>query len=290
MSSLGHDALKEPVKHSFDILDAAEQMQQLHELNLGIVSPNGADAELNTALEEATALGYTPFRWQNVVLAAASVIQSEGIELPPGRRAGKERGQKVDALLGRFAFDADGEGEVRITFADADGENVREIEQKKSLGDKDVAEAVHAISDDPTVTNLVLGKIIQHVSSYARTQQGLVFGEARVGQINTGSDPHLLVESASEASQKVSTKHDDTILTGTPEEMRAHIDQGVRRHSALRERSKVLSQMAGNREISVLPAFTFDNWPTDAVMTRLRDEIGPITNQHIQSEGILCDD
>jgi hypothetical protein len=25
-------------------------------------------------------------------------------------------------------------------------------------------------------------------------------------------------------------------------------------------------------------------------MTRLRDEVGPITNQHIQDEGILCDD
>lgn len=290
VSSLGHDALKEPVEHSFDVLDASEQLRQLHELNLGIVSPNGADTDLNMSLEEATALGYKPLRWQNVVIAAASAIQAEGIELPPGRRAAKERGQKVDALLGRFAFDADSGDEVRITFADADGENVSEIDQKKSLGDKDVASAVHAISDDPTVTNLVLGKIIQQVSGYVRTQKGLVFGEARVGQINTGADPHLLVESDSKSSQKLSTKHDDTIRAASPQEIRTHIDYGVRRHAALRERSRALGRMAGDREISVLPSFTFDNWPTDTVMTRLRDEVGPITNRHIQEEGILCDD
>lgn len=251
MSSLGHDVLKEPVEHSFGILDAAEQMRQLHELNLGIVSPNGADVELNVALDEAAALGYKPFRWQNVVIAAASAIQAEGIELPPGKRAAKERGQKINALLGRFAFDADSGDEVRITFADADGENVMEVKQKKSLGDRDVTSAVHALSDDPTVTNLILGKIIQHVSSYVRTQRGLVFGEARVGQINTGTDPHLLVGSDTETGQRVSTKHDDTIQTGTPKQVRDHIDQGVRRHAALRKRSKVLSQLAGDREISV---------------------------------------
>lgn len=84
MSNLGYDALREPVEHSFCILNAAEQMGKIHELNLGIVSSNGTDKELNMALQETIELGYKPFRWQNVVIVAADVIQAEGIVLPSG--------------------------------------------------------------------------------------------------------------------------------------------------------------------------------------------------------------
>lgn len=290
MSNLGHDSLKEPVDYSYDILEPEAQAQLTQDLNIGLVSQNSADVELNVALQEAQALGYVPFRWQNVVIAVADTIQEEGIELPPGKKAAKERGQKIDALLARFTYYADGEDDVRITLKDPDGENETEIVQRESLGDKDVSSAVHAISTDPTIANLVLGKVIQHAGAYVRSNNGLVFGEARVGQIDSGRDPHFLVESSSAPNPKVSTRHDDIIAAGSPFSVQSGIAQVTRRHAALRERSRALRSMADDGEISVLPSFTFDNWPTDKMMTRLRDGVGPLVADYMREEELLCDD
>ena len=290
MSNLGYDALEEPVEYNYNALDTDLQVRQSRELNIGLASLNGADVELHVGIEQAKALGYLPFQWQNVIIAVATAIHTEGIVLPAGKRAFKERSEKVDELLARFAFGADGDDSVKITFADANGENTSEVTQKESIGDEDVVAAVSAISDDPTVTNLVLGKIIQHVGRYVRTQKGLVFGESRVGQIDIGHDPHLLIESSGDSIKKISTRHDDTVAVGSPQSVRLDIQHGVRRHAAMRERSKALKLMAEDGQISILPNFTFDNWPTDAMMTRLRDEVGPITNQFMRNEGVLCDD
>lgn len=290
MSDLGHDALKDPVDHSFNILDPDLQARRVQGLNIGLVSVSGADVELNVAIEQAKALGYTPFRWQNMVIAAVNAIDAEGIELPSGKKAAKERGEKVDSLVGRFAFHSDGGDAVKITFADTDGKSETEISQRETLSDRDVAWAVNAISDDAAVRNLVFGRIIQRASAYVRAQKGLAFGEARVGQIDSGGDPHFLVESSNTPNQRVSTRHDDIVAAGSPRNVKTDIENGVRRHAAMRERSRVLRDMAKDGQITVLPAFTFDNWPTDAMMTRLRNAVGPVTNQYIRDEGVLCDD
>jgi hypothetical protein len=290
VSDLGHDSLKEPIEHNFGNLDQDLQARQIHDLNVGLVSLGGADEELNAAFAEAEALGYRPFRWQNVVIAVVDAIKAEGIELPSGKKAARERGKRVDDLLARFAFHADSDDAVKIIFTDANGENEAEVIQRETLSDLDVASAVNAISDDPAVKNLVFGRIIQRVGAHARTQKGLVFGEARAGQIDSGSDPHLLVESSSAPNQRLSTRHDDVIAAESPQSVRTAIEYGVRRHAAMRERSKALRVMAEDGQITVLPAFTFDSWPTDAMMTRLRDEVGPITNQYMRDEDILCDD
>src|SRR6185437_10412756 len=257
---------------------------------IGLVSLDEADLELNVALEEAKELGYTPFRWQNLVGGVASTIAAEGIDFPVGRKAAKERGVIIDALITRFSFRVDESEGVKIFFSDAEGEEESEVVQRELLNDRDVTDAVHAISGDPATANLVFGKIIQHVGKFVRSQKGLAFGEARVGQIDSGGDPHFLVASSEDVPSKVSTKHDDTIRPGSPQSVKHDIQRSVRRHVALRTRRDALQQMTEDGQITVLPSFTFDNWPTDVMMTRLRTDVGPLTNQYIEDTGILCDD
>jgi hypothetical protein len=48
--------------------------------------------------------------------------------------------------------------------------------------------------------------------------------------------------------------------------------------------------MAAEHEITVIPAFTFDNWPTDPLMTQLRSSVGKLTEQFLADKDVLCDD
>lgn len=292
MSDLGHEALRDPIDTDFFAMDESDQTHRMAGLTIGLVSLSGADAELDIALEQARGLGWTPFRWQNVLGTVVRAIQSENIELRPGRNASKERGLIVNSLLDRIEFDADNEPgrDVRIFFTDRDGVR-QEVCQDQHLTDKQVAEAVRALSPDTSIGNLVFGGIIKRVGDYARRHGGLALGESRVGQIDTGGNPHFLVApSSQEADLPPSTKHDDIIPAGSPAQVRTALESSIRRHSSLLARRAAIEHMVDEHEITVVPAFTFDRWPSDTLMTHLRKDVGALTDKFMAIEAPLCDD
>lgn len=290
MNNIAHDALRDPIESSFAAMDDSEQLRRVLGMNIGLASMGGADVELDVAIEEARLIGYTPFRWQNIISAVSDVITTENIPLPAGRKATKERGDTIDRLLNRFSFVRDGDGDVRIYLTDSSGNTITEVRQKEHLSDKGVSEAVHTISNDPVINSLVLGKIIKHVSAYVRGQNGLIFGESRAGQIDIGKDPHFLIEPSEKSTNRQSIRHDDTIEPGNPSEVRRSIQEAIRRQASLRARQEEIKQLCRNGLITVVPSFSFDDWPTDVMMTRLRRDVAPITDRYIDNSGLLCDD
>jgi len=286
MAGLEQNYLKDGVVSSYIAQPREERLEQLADVNVGLATYGLPPDEVEAVVGQAQEIGFTPLRWGQVVAVVDHVLKAEGIELPQGKRAKQERGRIVEDVLGKVTLERDTDtNSLRMWYTPEEDADPVDLAEQVDLTDGETQAAVEALSAD----QMVFGKVLGYVGNYVKSQKGLAVEQTSVGQINIGSGARIVVQGA-EVDTRVDTKKADKVVTATsPETVRTGIMMETVRQAAIGRRRDALREHFQNREILTTPKFTYDNWPTDPLMSHLRATVSPETDRYMAENGVPCD-
>jgi len=284
MSKFETSILHSPAGESFHQLPSTEKSARLAEANLSLTTYGAGIEYTATAFQEIQKLGFTPVKLNSILQGMAWLMRREQITLPTGKKQKQERGKVTGELLGRMDFESDSENNLRVNVQLEDGDE-RDILKEATVFDDLLAEDVKQLATDP----MVLGKVLQKIKDLAKQSTSLAFEEYIPGQIPVNG-PRLLLNSDTSATHPdMRRKADHIITTQQPEGIRFGVLREVVRQTQIEVRRKELAKALEGREVTTVPKFKLDNWPTDALMDSTRAQVAIVVEEYIASQKFLCD-
>ncbi len=270
------------MRNSFAQLPHEQRVDHLAELNLGLVTYGLTPEESDRVMGQAQAIGFTPLRLTQVVNGVALMIQTEGIELPVGKKMKQERGRVAEELLGRVRLERGENNTMHFFVRGGDDEEV-DITDQLAQPDENLLATGTALAGDP----MVLGKVLDYVRGYVKDQSTLAVEVNSANQVALRGPKIVMTSDTTEAHQD-GRKADKVMPVNSPG-LRTHILGEVLRQGQMEQRREELKERFDRREIIATPKFTLEDWPTDPMMTHLRGAIGPVVQEFIDEVNPVCD-
>jgi len=137
--------------------------------------------------------------------------------------------------------------------------------------------------------SMTIGRIINFVSQQLKLNNGIAVEQSSPGQFDF-EGPRMLLTEDVEGVAIDKKKADSNIIPTSNRAVRFGLLRESTRFAQMDYQRQQLEEKFTNREIQVSPKFTFDNWPTDPLMTHMRQLVARRVTAYESKHHPLCDD
>lgn len=280
------DFLRSSMRSNFSNLAKDQKINSIHDQNIGLTTYGLTLEEADAVFEQAKTLGFSPMRIRDIAKSIAIVIQQDNLTLPQGKKHKNEKGRIVEQILERISFEKQEDASLHFKIRNSSEKDAAELDITNLLQEN--IEALEPVIQDITTDSASIGRIINYISRHIANNSALALEQNSPGQFEFNGSRIILVhdESTSVTNRK---KADSAITVGDKNKARFGILRETTRFAQIDKQRRELSKKFNDREIQVIPKFSIHNWPTDPLMSHLRQLIAKETDKYCISNNLLCD-